>query len=199
MGWERRKWGTLENSHFMLRCVSSERNVKPHIIKATSLFRNGPHESHCGVFYVLKSCKCCNPLRVTQSWMFHNRSHISACIEIRQTHRINPPGCLCLRVSCGKFVRCVLMFSIDLSEVNAVAMVTMTHPSPPTLVILSLKSTELWLGGFHFRMSSHLPGLYFYRDAKNTDTNHFMTWSKQCRGKQYSFISYKKINAIYYP
>ncbi len=64
--------GVNEDSHFMLHCFSSERNVKPHIIKATSLFRNGPHESHCGVFYVpkssgSKSCKCCNPLHVTQS------------------------------------------------------------------------------------------------------------------------------------
>lgn len=75
----------------------------------------------------------------------------------------------------GSLYGCVLMFSIDLSVVNAVVMATITHPSPPTLVILSLKSTELWLGGFHFRMSSHLPGLYFYRDAKNTETNHFMT------------------------
>lgn len=36
-----------------------------------------------------------------------------------------------------------------------------THPVPPTLVILRRKSTEFRLGGFHLRMSSHLPALYF--------------------------------------
>lgn len=38
-----------------------------------------------------------------------------------------------------------------------------TYPSPPTFVILRRKSTELRFGGFHFRMSSHLPGLYLCR------------------------------------
>lgn len=36
-----------------------------------------------------------------------------------------------------------------------------THPSPQTFVILRRKSTEFRLGGFHLRMSSHLPALYF--------------------------------------
>lgn len=43
---------------------------------------------------------------------------------------------------------------------QSVSLATVTYPSPPTLVILRRKSTELRLGGFHFRMSSHLPGLY---------------------------------------
>lgn len=37
---------------------------------------------------------------------------------------------------------------------------TATYPSLVTLVILRRKSTEFRLGGFHLRMSSHLPGLY---------------------------------------
>ncbi len=93
----------------------------------------------------------------------------------------------------GSLYGCVLMFSIYLSVVNAVAMATMTHPSPPTLVILSLKSTELWLGGFHFRMSSHLPGLYFYRDAKNTETNHFMTKQTMQEKNNTPILAIKKL------
>lgn len=46
---------------------------------------------------------------------------------------------------------------------QSVVLATATHPSPPTLVILRRKSTELRLGGFHLRMSSHLPALYLCR------------------------------------
>lgn len=88
----------------------------------------------------------------------------------------------------GSLYGCVLMFSTDLSVVNAVAMVMVTHPSPPTLVILSLKSTELWLGGFHFRMSSHLPGLYFYRDSTHRDQ--LTLWYKPNKAVKTSLLYY---------
>lgn len=47
---------------------------------------------------------------------------------------------------------------------QSVSLATVTYPSPPTLVILRRKSTELRLGGFHLRMSSHLPALYLCRE-----------------------------------
>lgn len=43
---------------------------------------------------------------------------------------------------------------------QSVPLATATYPSLVTLVILRRKSTEFRLGGFHLRMSSHLPGLY---------------------------------------
>lgn len=49
---------------------------------------------------------------------------------------------------------------------QSVSLATVTYPSPPTLVILRRKSTELRLGGFHLRMSSHLPGLYLCGESQ---------------------------------
>lgn len=49
---------------------------------------------------------------------------------------------------------------------QSVSPATVTYPSPPTLVILRRKSTEFRLGGFHLRMSSHLPALYLCRDTQ---------------------------------
>lgn len=42
-----------------------------------------------------------------------------------------------------------------------------TYPSPPILVIFRRKSTEFRLGGFHFKISSHRPGLYFWGKWKS--------------------------------
>lgn len=50
---------------------------------------------------------------------------------------------------------------------RSVSPATVTHPSPPTFVILRRKSTEFRWGGFHLRMSSHLPALYFCRDTQS--------------------------------
>lgn len=35
-----------------------------------------------------------------------------------------------------------------------------TYPTPVSTIILSLKSTEFKLSGFHFKTSSHLPAMY---------------------------------------
>lgn len=50
---------------------------------------------------------------------------------------------------------------------HSVSPATVTYPSPLTLVILRRKSTEFRLGGFHLRMSSHLPALYGCRDNQS--------------------------------
>ena len=52
---------------------------------------------------------------------------------------------------------------------QSVSPATTTYPSPPTLVILRRKSTEFRLGGFHLRMSSHLPALYLCGDTKSRE------------------------------
>lgn len=62
-----------------------------------------------------------------------------------------------------------------------------THPSPQTFVILRRKSTEFRLGGFHLRMSSHLPALYFCTD---TDT-HTHRHTRRCQ--RWDSIHSKKV------
>lgn len=49
---------------------------------------------------------------------------------------------------------------------HSVSLATATYPSPPTLVMFRRKSTELRLGGFHLRMSSHLPARYLCRKER---------------------------------
>lgn len=71
--------------------------------------------------------------------------------------------CVCVMMS-GSAPLCHKMMGAIRIIRQSVSLATLTYPSPPTLVILRRKSTELRLGGFHLRMSSHLPGLYLCRD-----------------------------------
>lgn len=72
---------------------------------------------------------------------------------------------LCVRMSPSPPVQHKMIGAIRFIR-QSVSPATVTHPSPPTLVILRRKSTEFRLGGFHLRMSSHLPALYLCRDSQ---------------------------------
>ncbi len=77
--------------------------------------------------------------------------------------------CVCADVS--RYSSASKMIAVIRFIRHRVSPATVTYPSPPTLVIFRRKSTEFRLGGFHLRMSSHLPGLYLCRDTKSQNIN----------------------------
>ena len=98
--------------------------------------------------------KACHWQRCTQNVMYS-----TACVCV----------CGCLRVHTLVWNETIGATGFD---EQSVSQATATYPSPPTLLILRRKSTEFRLGGFHLRISSHLPALYLCR-TKNDNYGKF--------------------------